>query len=197
MTFDSPYTVAVVPAKISSQRFRRKNLADLCGCPLIYYSIEAAILVPSISEVYVSSEDAKVLDVAVSYGAHTIVRPEELSQPNVSNQEVLSHAYYEIGAQTGKYPDFIVLLQPTHPLRMPMNIESALKTMSEKKGYDALFSVVEIGELRGQIINNAFIPEFPLPRNKIKEPRLYKNTGSFYVFRPSSSFLTDTFFGKK
>ncbi len=63
-----PRTAAVIPAKMTSRRLKRKNLADLCGKPLLYYSMEAARRVPSIDAVYVSSEDREVLNAAASFG---------------------------------------------------------------------------------------------------------------------------------
>ncbi|MHC4474180.1 MAG: acylneuraminate cytidylyltransferase family protein [Planctomycetota bacterium] len=192
-----PYTVAVVPAKMASERFHRKNLANLCGRPLLYYSIEIGKQTPLIGEVYVSSEDDEVLNIAESYGAKAIVRPEHLSQPHITTQEVLSHACNEIRTETDHYPELVVLLQPTHPLRMPEDLDDALRKMNEGTQYDSLFSVVPTDELRGQIVNDAFVPEFPLPRNKRTEPNLYRNTGSFYVFRPDRSFLTTSFFGTR
>lgn len=190
-------TTAVIPAKMTSRRFKRKNLADLCGKPLIYYSIEVAKHVPLISDVYVSSENKVVLDIANSFGAKTIVRPDNLSEPYITTQDVLRHAYSEICSRTGEFPELIVLLQPTHPLRMPEQIKNAITQMEKDDRFDSLFSVMPTDELRGRISGNTFVPEFTLPRDKSKEPKLYKNTGSFYIFRPGRSFLTSSFYGEK
>jgi CMP-N-acetylneuraminic acid synthetase len=67
----------------------------------------------------------------------------------------------------------------------------------KKIEFDSLFSVMETDELRGKIVDSVFVPEFSLPRNKAKEPKIYRNTGSFYIFRPERSFLTNSFFGEK
>lgn len=190
-------TTAIIPAKMTSQRLPGKNLADLCGKPLIYYSIEVVKCVPSINDVYVSSEDEKVLELASSFGANIIKRPDELSEPHITTKDVLSHSYKQIGNKTGEYPELVVLLQPTHPLRKPEQIERAITIMKNKTKFDCLFSVMATDDLRGQIKKNIFVPEFPLPRIKSKEPKLYKNTGSFYIFRPHRSFLTNAFFGNK
>lgn len=193
----NPYTVAIIPAKMTSQRLPYKNLVDLCGNPLLYYSIEVAKHVSLIDEIYVSSEDENVLTTASSYNVKTIVRPKELSSPEITTQDVLVHAYNVIGEKTGKSPELIVLLQPTHPLRMFSSIEEALQKMISETDYDSLFVVMETDELRGRIIDNCFISEFDLPRNKRTEPKFYKNTGSFYIFRPDRSFLVQSFFGNK
>jgi CMP-N-acetylneuraminic acid synthetase len=190
-------TVAIIPAKMTSKRLPNKNMANLCGNPLIYYSIQIAKSVSLIDEVYVSSEDSKIFDYAMSCNVGTIVRPSELSQPHVTTKEVLCHSYEKIGSRTGTFPDLVVLLQPTHPLRMPEHVYNAIKIMAERIEFDSLFSVMETDELRGKIVDGIFVPEFPLPRNKTKEPKFYRNTGSFYIFRPERTFLTNSFFGKK
>ncbi|MEH0019106.1 MAG: acylneuraminate cytidylyltransferase family protein [Desulfobacter sp.] len=191
------YVVAVIPAKMTSQRFRRKNLRELCGKPLIYYSIEVAKNVNLIADVFVSSEDAEMQKTALKYGARIIERPGALSDPKITNQDVLKHAYEHIGQKNKAYPDIMVLLQPTHPLRDPNDIENALQVMADNREYDSLFSVMKTDELRGRIIKKKYVPEFSLPRKKAEEPDMYKNTGSFYLFRPETSFLTKSFFGDK
>jgi len=192
-----PRIVAIIPAKMTSQRLPNKNMANLCGNPLIYYSIQIAKNVSLIDEVYVSSEDTRMLDYASSCNVGTILRPSELSQPHVTTKEVLCHSYDKIGVRTGMFPDLVVLLQPTHPLRMPEHVYNAIKKMAENIEFDSLFSVMQTDELRGKIVDGVFLPEFPLPRNKSIEPKFYRNTGSFYIFRPERTFLTNSFFGKK
>lgn len=190
-------TVAIVPAKMTSQRFKKKNLENLCGQPLVYYSIQIVKHINLISDVFVSSEDKAMLDTASFLGAKTIVRPKYLSDPEITTQDVLKHAYTEIGQQKGKFPDLVVLLQPTHPLRMPDPISEAIQMMKKNQEFDCLFSIVPTDELRGRIVSNKFVSEFNLPRMKSKEPKMFRNTGSFYIFRPERSFLTESFFGEK
>lgn len=191
------FTVAIVPAKMTSQRFKRKNLENLCGQPLVYYSIQIVKHIDLISDVFVSSEDKTMLDTASFLGAKTIVRPKYLSDPEITTQDVLKHVYAEICQQKGQSPDLVVLLQPTHPLRMPGPIADAIKLMGQNEAFDCLFSVMPNDELRGRIVSDSFVPEFNLPRDKATEPKLFKNTGSFYIFRPEKSFLTKSFFGRK
>jgi N-acylneuraminate cytidylyltransferase len=174
---------AIVPAKMTSIRLPRKNLADLGGYPLFYYSVRAAQLCPNVNEVFVSSESAEVLEAANKYGAHCISRPAELSLPNVTNADVLHHALQEMTNKMGKEPDLTVLLQPTHPLRIPSDITKGIYAMLNDDTADCLFSLVKIDELRGVIQDSRFIPEYPLPRNKQFETKRYRNTGSFYIFR--------------
>jgi CMP-N-acetylneuraminic acid synthetase len=186
-------TIAVIPAKMTSVRLPRKNMADLCGHPLLYYSIAAAKQVKEIDEIYVSSEDKDVLAFAEKEGVVPLPRPEHLSLPDVTTKDVLRHVYESNNILSNT---FCVLLQPTHPLRFPSDISEAVHAMKTHERFDSLFTVVKTDELRGTIENDLFVPEFPLPRVKSREPVMYRNTGSFYIFRPEKTFLTQSFFGE-
>ena len=179
--------VAVIPAKLTSVRLPFKNLADLDGFPMFFYSVKAAQLCGEIDDVYVSSEASEVLELAVKYGAQAILRPEELSAPHVSNLDVLRHALNEITKRRGVSPELMILLQPTHPLRQPQKISEGIAQMCQDHDADTLLTVVRTDELRGEISGGRYIPEFPLPRDKKMEPELYRSTGSFYIFRVAST----------
>ena len=175
--------VALVPAKLTSVRLPRKNITDLGGYPMFYYSVRVAQICPTIDAVYVSSEAPEILDLATNYGAEIIARPKELSAPDITNQRVLCHALDEITLRRGVAPELIVLLQPTHPLRLPNSIAQGIDQMHADQNADSLLTVVHNDELRGEICNGRFIPEYSMPRDKTLEPELYRNTGSFYIFR--------------
>lgn len=190
--------VAVVPTKLTSVRLPRKNVADLGGRPLFYYSVRAAQLCPEIDSVYVSSEAPEILETAAGFGAEVIERPVELSDPKVTNLGVLEHALAEISHRRGGVPELLVLLQPTHPLRQPSAISRGVEQMRRDPQADTLLSVLKTDELRGEIRDGRYIPEFSLPRNKATEPNLYRNTGSFYIFRVANTvargrMFTDSF----
>lgn len=191
-----PYTVAIVPAKMSSVRLPQKNMMDFGGNPLFTFSVRAAQLSNGIDEVYVSSEDDNLLSVASQSGSKTIKRPSSLSASDITNHQVLLHALDQISRQNKRRPDLLVLLQPTHPLRSPSDIEQALIEMKEDLQADSLFTVVKTDELRGTIEEDRFKPEFPLPRNKREEPSLYRNTGSFYILRVNKTLEQGSFFGQ-
>lgn len=189
--------VAIIPAKMTSRRCPKKNMAMLKNRPLLYYSIKIAQLVIAVDEIYISSEDEDVLVVARQFGAKTIRRPTQLSESNITTQAVLQHAYDFITENDGFIPDFVLLLQPTHPFRNALDIQKAIVEFSRNRDCDSLLSVKRTDELRGEIKNGTFQNEFPLPRDKSKEPSFFINTGSFYLFRPRKSFLTDSFFGDR
>ena len=68
--------VAFVPAKMTSRRLPRKNMALLGGRPLIHYTLKTAEAVEEIDQIVVSSEADEVLNYARTFGAYTHKRQE-------------------------------------------------------------------------------------------------------------------------
>ena len=71
--------LAIIPARGGSKRLPRKNVLELCGKPLIAWSIEAGLKSKYIDKLIVTSDDEDILSISKKYGASIIKRPEELS----------------------------------------------------------------------------------------------------------------------
>ena len=72
--------IAVIPARGGSKGIPRKNIADICGKPLIAYAIEVALNTPEISTVFVSTDDNEIAEIAKSLGAEVpFLRPAYLA----------------------------------------------------------------------------------------------------------------------
>ncbi|MFH4258543.1 pseudaminic acid cytidylyltransferase, partial [Acinetobacter baumannii] len=61
--------LAVIPARGGSKRIPRKNIKDFYGKPMIAWSIEAAPKSECFDEVWVSTDDQEIADIAVKFGA--------------------------------------------------------------------------------------------------------------------------------
>jgi CMP-N-acetylneuraminic acid synthetase len=192
---DRPYVVALVPAKLSSQRIPGKNRISLSGQELFIFSILAGVKASGIADVFVSSESAALLESARSLGAQPILRPVALSAPDITNLSVIEHALNEVQFLRGRRPDLLVLLQPTHPFRCPSDIEAAIKVLLDDDDADSVFALRPLEDLTGAMSGGRFLPDVPLPRNRAIEPQRYVNTGSFYVLRVSQTIDLGSFFG--
>ena len=82
--------VSLIPARKGSKGIQNKNLVDLCGKPLIYYSIKASIQ-SLVDETWVSSDSDKILDVSKKLGAKTLKRPSLLARDESSSEDALLH----------------------------------------------------------------------------------------------------------
>ncbi|MDY0181595.1 acylneuraminate cytidylyltransferase family protein [Aliarcobacter skirrowii] len=130
--------LAIIPARGGSKRLPRKNVLDLCSKPLIAYTIEAALKSKNINKVIVSSDDEEILDISKKFGADIIKRPIDLANDTATTFDTIKHTIDNFE----KY-DYIVLLQPTSPLRNENHIDEAIELLEKKKA-DAIVSVCEM-----------------------------------------------------
>jgi N-acylneuraminate cytidylyltransferase len=116
--------LAVITARGGSKGLPRKNLVDLGGKPLLAWSIEAAQRSRYIDRLILSSEDDDIIAVAEKYGCDVpFRRPAELATDAARIDPVLIHALDHLG---GTF-DYVVLLQPTSPLRIAADIDGAIE----------------------------------------------------------------------
>jgi len=114
--------LAVIPARGGSKGMPRKNLRRLGGLPLVAHSIRAAGESRLIDTFVVSTEDEEIAAVASAHGADVLRRPAELATDAAQNNAVMRHAIAERAAGHR----FVVLLQPTSPLRRGAHIDACL-----------------------------------------------------------------------
>jgi CMP-N,N'-diacetyllegionaminic acid synthase len=118
--------LVVIPARGGSKGVPRKNVKDLAGKPLIYYTIEAAREIFEDRHIIVSTDDEVIKEVVEKTGLKVpFLRPTELATDEAGTQEVLKHAI-KFSEDIGYYPDTLILLQPTSPFRTGDHIRAAL-----------------------------------------------------------------------
>lgn len=139
--------LAIIPARGGSKGIKRKNLRLLGGKPLVAYTIEASLNSKYITKTIVSTEDPEIAQVSEKFGAQTVCRPQELALDETKTPPVMLHALKELAA-AGYKPDYVVLLQPTCPLRDAKYIDDAFDFFFEmsKNGFDSCFSGFECGK---------------------------------------------------
>tara|TARA_R110002096_G_scaffold410190_1_gene609761 strand:+ start:15187 stop:15882 length:696 start_codon:yes stop_codon:yes gene_type:complete len=134
-------TYAFIFARGGSKGLPRKNIKLLNGKPLIQYSIETAQQSLIIDEVFVSTDDKEISDIAESLGASIIARPEELASDNAPEWLAWRHAINWVTEHRGDFDTF-VSLPPTSPLRSVADIESAILKLDTNKA-DICISITE------------------------------------------------------
>lgn len=180
--------LAVIPARGGSKRLPRKNCLLLHGKPLIAYSIEAAKQSSYIDEVVVSTDDEGIAAIARQAGASVpFLRPAELSTDEASSVDVVAHAldYYQLKEK--KSFDYVVLLQPTSPLRTAAHVDQAFELLIEKKA-DAVVSVCETehsplwaNQLPPDGSMEQFISKDVLGKRSQDLPKYYRLNGAIYI----------------
>ncbi|MEK4083226.1 acylneuraminate cytidylyltransferase family protein [Psychrobacillus sp. FSL K6-1415] len=133
-----PKILAVIPARGGSKGLPRKNVLNLNGKPLIGWTIEAAQQSKYISKVILSSDDEEIIEVAKRMRCEVpFTRPASLAQDDSTSIDVVLHALEYLEGF-----DYVVLLQPTSPLRNVEDIDTCIKYVLEKN-MDICVSVTE------------------------------------------------------
>lgn len=183
---------AFIPAKMTSQRVPEKNMRQLGDRPLMYYSVRAAQLAQGIDRVVVSSESDIILDYAAELGAEPRRREPELAAPEVRNFDVL-RAWLESIAEP---PELIVLLQPTHPFRLPSDLSAAVRLLADDPTADSVLALAPHNHLVGALEDGWFTAE-TAQRGPAAGCQLYRNTGAFYVLRSKRTICTGSLLGQR
>ena len=189
--------LAIIPARGGSKRLPRKNVLDLCGKPLIAWSIEAGLNSKYIDKVVVSSDDDEILEISKKFGAETIKRPDELASDTATTFDAIKHTIDNLE----KY-DYIVLLQPTSPLRNEKHINEAIELL-ENKNADAVVSVCEMDHsplwsntLPQDGKMNNFLRDEVLNKRSQDLEKYYRLNGSIYICKTEKLLKNKGFFLK-
>ncbi|MBF0162244.1 MAG: acylneuraminate cytidylyltransferase family protein [Magnetococcales bacterium] len=116
--------LAIIPARGGSKGLPGKNILPLAGKPLIAWSIETARACPEIDRLILSSDDAEIIATAQAWGCEVpFIRPPHLANDTASTLAVLLHALESLPERY----EWLVLLQPTSPLRWAADISACLE----------------------------------------------------------------------
>lgn len=171
-------TIAIIPARGGSKRLPGKNILNLGGIPLLVHSIRFAQANANIiDEIYVSTDDEAIKEVALANGAQVIDRPASISGDLEPTLTTLQHAVKSLGAEV----ENVVLLQPTNPLRPSSLLKECFDTFQNTNA-DSLFTVTRNHQKLGKIVHNTFVPfNYEIgQRSQDLEP-LYFENGLLYI----------------
>ena len=115
----------VIPARGGSKGIPQKNVRQVCGKPLIAWTIEAAQQSVLLDRWVVSTEDPEIASISRHYGAEILNRPPQLATDTTPTLHVLKHALDHVSA------DIVVLLQPTSPIRSSGLIDRCIRQFQD------------------------------------------------------------------
>lgn len=129
--------LAIIPARGGSKGVPRKNIRDLAGKPLIYWTIKAALDSGVIDRLVVSTEDEEIAEVARAHGAEVVMRPQELASDTALTEPVMLHVLEELEKE-GYVPEYVSLIQCTSPfLTADVVKQVAEKIFTQGEQYDS------------------------------------------------------------
>ncbi len=183
--------LGIVTARGGSKGIPGKNIAPLCGRPLLAYTAEAAQQSSRLTRVVLSTDDLQIADVGREWGLEVpFLRPPHLAADDTPTIPVLQDVVRRLEAE-GTAFDAVFTLQPTTPLRRAADIDGAIELL-ERTGADSVISFVDVGERHparmkliddaGRVIDPPFAEAFEgQPRQAL--PKLYLREGSVYLTR--------------
>lgn len=186
--------LALIPARGGSKGVPRKNIRLVNNKPLIAYTIEAALAARDIFyRVIVSTDDKEIAEISQEYGAEVpFMRPAELASDRSRSLPVIQHAIKWVEHEDNTRLDWVMLLQPTAPLRTADDIRAAVAMINTSEDLcDSVISVVRVYAhhpiLMKRIENNRLLPfymeEIEGTRRQDYQPPAYMRNGAIYLTR--------------
>lgn len=196
--------IGVITARGGSKGLPRKNILRLAGKPLVAYTIEAALGASLLDRFVVSTDDEEIARVSRQYGADVpFLRPQELAQDETSIYPTLIHAVQWLGQHEKWHADYILLLQPTSPLRTSTDIDGAIRLALERDA-DGVVSLSEVKQHPYQMKRltedgsiRHFIPQSKAIDRRQELPPVYAVNGAIYLVKRSVLLEQETFYTER
>tara|TARA_Y100000589_G_scaffold202684_1_gene191179 strand:- start:761 stop:2383 length:1623 start_codon:yes stop_codon:yes gene_type:complete len=175
--------LVVIPARGGSKGIPRKNLRLLAGKPLIAYSIINALNSSYNPDVYVSSEDQEILNIAKKFKAKEHLRELSLATDKITLDPVIYSCYLYAQKIENKKYDFIITIQPTSPLLTVRSLDKAIFIMIENGNIETLISAKDSTHLSWRKENGKYVPNYQARLNRQYLEPEYTETGGFVITR--------------
>ncbi len=199
--------VALIPARSGSKGITDKNIRNLCGKPMIAYSIEQALASQYIDKVVVSTDSETYAEIARKYGAEVpFLRPSEISQDMSLDIDVFQHYLNWTKENEDEIPEVMVHLRPTHPIREISDIDNMIEIMLNNSNVDCVRSLLpakqtpykmwlfDEGETKIKPLAECNVPEaYNAPRQIL--PTAYMHNGCVDVIKSETIFKFNSMTG--
>ena len=201
--------LAIIPARGGSKGVPNKNIKLLNKIPLIVYTFEALKNSKFDIKTFVSTDSVKIADIARDNGINVpILRPKKYSRDDSNINDYIIHVLNYFKTSDNYEPDFILILQPTTPLRSSLDIDNCIQLMMKNSQIDSIVSVTQIerkyhpnwqftitleGHLNFYEKNNNW--KDVTKRRQDLDPT-YTRNGAIYMFRLETFSLYKNIYGK-
>lgn len=193
--------LGLITARGGSSSIPKKNIVPLAGQPLIAHTIKAAQNSRLLTRTVVSTDDLEITAVAKEYGADIpFQRPAELAQHDTPHLPVVQHALQWLKEQQGEDYDYVMILQPTSPLRTAADIDAAIVKAIDTDA-DSVMSKVEIIDFDPakikRIENDLILPMFgdegAQSARRQSGQKAYKRNCAIYLTKTEHIMKNDLF----
>ena len=196
--------MGLILARGGSKGIPRKNIIPLAGKPLITHTIETAFASGVLERLIVSTDDEEIAQISKDSGAEVpFIRPKALSGDLQAAFPVIQHAVNWLAENEAYYPEYIMLLQPTSPLRNLEDIKKAV-SIAIKHEADSVISVYEPDqnpEWMFEIEEDGRFKDFdPVKRELSRRQNLksyYMLNGAIYLVKRSVVLEQESFYTQR
>jgi CMP-N-acetylneuraminic acid synthetase len=183
--------LGLVPARGGSKRLKRKNILSFAGQPLISWTIKAGLASKFVDRLIVTTEDREIAAVSEIWGADVpFMRPAELARDTTGTIDVIFDALKQLESMADRY-EYLILLQPTSPLRTTQHIDESIELFLEKKA-NSVIGVTKLdhpiewsASIPDDLSMSNFFPTRPSPGRSQNYPTRYRINGAIYLARIS------------
>lgn len=189
-----------IPARAGSKGIPKKNIALLNGNPLIWHTIHGAQQSRLRDSLFLSSDSQEIIDYCKGLGIKgDYKRPDFLATDQASTVDAVLHALEYLSSQ-GQRPENVVLLQPTSPLRTPVEIDSAIE-LFEQRNLQSLVGVNTMREHPYECIESAegrtwsYLRRSPINATRRQDylEKFYYINGALYIVNTDYLFKNKCF----
>jgi len=140
--------LAIIPARGGSKGLPKKNILPICGKPLITWTIDRAKSSKYLDSFVVSTDCKEIAKIALDAGAGVpFLRPDEFSTDKSPTIDVIEHAVSWLEREQSMTFDYVLLLEPTSPLREECDIDNMIEKLIKKSScFDSIVSIGEVNE---------------------------------------------------
>ncbi len=191
--------IAIIPARGGSKRIPRKNIVDINGKPMISYAIETALKSQIFGEVIVSTEDAEIKEISISFGAKVIDRPDELATDTVFETDVYKHVLSTFDTP----PPFFCGIYATAIFIEPHDLIDSFSMIKEDGSADIVMSTsrYQIHPFKALLENDQGYMEMVHPKECLMRSQTYPDyvasNGTFYWCRTQSYLKNPSYYPEK
>lgn len=191
---DNKKVLAVIPARSGSKGLVDKNIKDLLGKPLLVWTVSSALESEILDRTIVSSDNERYIKLSREFGADVpFRRPDALSSDLATSESVVLHALDFTEHEMGIKFDYIVLLEPTSPLRPAGLIDNVIQNLHSDESTDAVITSCFSREIpnHSKVVKNGFLHPF-LPDQETNKRR-QDSQSTLYTYGLVYAIRTDVF----
>ncbi len=203
MKDNKPKILGITLARGGSKSIYKKNIRELCGKPLIAYTINEALKSNFLTRYIISTDDPEIKKIAEGNGAEVpFLRPADLATDKASSMVALNHAIDYAEKEEGIKYDYVIELMCTNPLKTVKDIDSCISKLVQT-GADSVIAVHKLEDhhpIRIKKIINDRIVDFCLPekldsRRQDLKPDAYIRSGSIYALKRDELMIHNRRYG--